>query len=128
MRISDWSSDVCSSDLELTDDYRAKVTMEIKDDLELPADSEALLRTTSLLGEKFIELRAPDEPGTDEVLVDGDVIEQSGEAPALEFVAEEAGHLIAGVATTDLSTLTTTGDAGSRGRAGRLKAHVDRSR
>src|SRR3546814_20522624 len=84
MRISDWSSDVCSSDLELTDDYRAKVTMEIKDDLELPADSEALLRTTSLLGEKFIELRAPDEPGTDEVLVDGDVIEQSGEARSEE--------------------------------------------
>src|SRR3546814_11553283 len=109
MRISDWSSDVCSSDLELTDDYRAKVTMEIKDDLELPADSEALLRTTSLLGEKFIELRAPDEPGTDEVLVDGDVIEQSGEAPELEFVAEEAVHLLAGVATNDLSTLIEIG-------------------
>src|SRR3546814_21152289 len=108
MRISDWSSDVCSSDLELTDDYRAKVTMEIKDDLELPADSEALLRTTSLLGAKFIELRAPDEPGTDEVLVDGDGIEPSGEAPELELVAEAAAHLLAGVATHNLPHLIAT--------------------
>ena len=45
--------------IELTEDYQAKVTMRIKDGLELPANSEAVLRTTSLLGEKFIELRPP---------------------------------------------------------------------
>ncbi|MGH9274916.1 MAG: MlaD family protein, partial [Acidimicrobiales bacterium] len=31
--------------IELTSDYRAKVTMRIKDGLELPANSEAVLRT-----------------------------------------------------------------------------------
>src|SRR3546814_20530829 len=56
--------------IELTDDYRAKVTMEIKDALDLPADSEALLRTTSLQGEQVIQHQAPDSPGTNEGLVD----------------------------------------------------------
>ncbi len=45
--------------IELTDDYQALVTMRIKDDLDLPDNSVAVLRTTSLLGEKFIELRPP---------------------------------------------------------------------
>ena len=38
--------------IELTDDYRALVTMSVKDGLDLPSDSEAVLRTTSLLGER----------------------------------------------------------------------------
>ena len=57
--------------IELTDDYRAHVTMSLRDGLEVPADSEAILRTTSLLGEKFIELRAPegDAPGLQAAVV-----------------------------------------------------------
>src|SRR5688572_11272080 len=47
--------------IELTDGFEANVTMRIKDDLDLPDDSVAVLRTTSLLGEKFIELRPPGE-------------------------------------------------------------------
>src|SRR5688572_1756472 len=103
--------------IELTEDYKAKVTMRIKDGLDLPANSEALLRTTSLLGEKFVELRPLRDddgevvPGTG-VLVDGDTITKASEAPELEFVAEEAVNLLAGVATNDLSTLIQTGAVG----------------
>ena len=43
--------------IELTDDFHALVTLEVQDDLQLPVDSVAVLRQTSLLGEKFIELR-----------------------------------------------------------------------
>src|SRR5688572_21033610 len=39
------------------DGYRAQVTMELRDDLELPTDTTALLSKTSLLGEQYIELR-----------------------------------------------------------------------
>ena len=111
--------------IELTDDYRALVTMSIKDGLDLPADSEAVLRTTSLLGEKFIELRAPGEPEGDGILEDGDVVERSSQAPELEFVAEEAVNLLAGVASNDLSTLIETGAVGFGGRAVELASLVD---
>ena len=106
----------------LTEDYKAEVTMRIKDGLDLPRNSEALLRTTSLLGEKFVELRPlRDEDGdvvpADSVLVDGDTITKASEAPELEFVAEEAVNLLAGVVTNDLSTLIETGAVGFGGRA-----------
>jgi len=116
--------------IELTDDYRARVTMKVKDDLDLPANSEAVLRTTSLLGEKFIELRPPrDEegevvpaPGT---LADGDEIAEAIQAPELEFVAEEAVQVLAGVVTNDLSTLIETGAVGFGGRASELGSLID---
>lgn len=111
--------------IELTDDYRARVTMSIKDGLELPADSEAVLRTTSLLGEKFVELRAPEEPAGDAVLVDGSEIAKASEAPELEFVAEELVNVLAGVATNDLSTLIETGAVGFGGRAAELGSLID---
>jgi phospholipid/cholesterol/gamma-HCH transport system substrate-binding protein len=116
--------------IELTDDYQALVTMRIKDDLDLPANSEAVLRTTSLLGEKFIELRpARDEEGNevaaDDVLTDGDAIERTSQAPELEFVAEEAVNVLAGVASNDLATLIETGSVGFGGRAAELGTLID---
>lgn len=116
--------------IELTDDYRALVTMSVKDGLELPANSEAVLRTTSLLGEKFIELRPPvDEEGNEVpaqgILADGDVIERASQAPELEFVAEEAVNVLAGVASNDLASLIETGAVGFGGRAAELGTLID---
>lgn len=116
--------------IELTSDYQAKVTMRIKDGLELPANSEAVLRTTSLLGEKFIELRPArdadgEEVAVSDILVNGDTIAKASEAPELEFVAEEAVNLLAGVATNDLSTLIETGAVGFGGRAAELGSILD---
>ncbi len=116
--------------IELTEDYQAKVTMRVKDDLQLPANSEAVLRTTSLLGEKFIELRplrdadGKEVPAT-EVLEDGDEIAHARQAPELEFVAEEAVNVLAGVASSDLATLIETGAVGFGGRAAELGSLID---
>ncbi len=113
--------------IELTDDFRAEVTMSIKDDIFVPLESQALLRTTSLLGEKFIELRAldADNPmaGTD--LRDGDRIEQTGEAPELEFVAERAVEILGSVVASDVATLVETGSVGFGGRGAELKSLVE---
>lgn len=113
--------------IELTDDHRARVTMRIKDGLNLPTDSVAVLRTTSLLGEKFIELRAPQgrDGSSAEFLVDGDVVKNTSQAPELEFVAEEAVNVLAGVVTNDLSTIIETGAVGFGGRAAELSALLD---
>ncbi len=112
--------------IELTDDYQARVTMKIKDDLHLPKASEAILRTTSLLGEKFVELRAPkDDAGKGDELVDGDVVAHTRQAPELEFVAEEAVQVLAGVAANDLGALVETGGIGFGGRAVELGRLID---
>jgi phospholipid/cholesterol/gamma-HCH transport system substrate-binding protein len=129
--------------IELTDDFCAKVTMKIKDDLDLPRDSSAILRTTSLLGEKFIELRPPgpsgatgtdaarckgadgDSGGDHDQLVDGDVVRHTQQAPELEFVAEEAVDVLAGVAANDLAALVETGGIGFGGRAVELSSLID---
>jgi len=116
--------------IELTDDYQAKVTMSLKDHLDVPANSVAVLRTTSLLGEKFVELRAPrDEAGqvipSTGTLGDGDRVERTEQAPELEFVAEEAVNVLAGVVTNDLAALIQTGAVGFGGRAAELSTLLD---
>lgn len=116
--------------IDLTEDYRAKVTMKVKDGLELPDNSQAVLRTTSLLGEKFIELRPRRDEGGETVpargiLEDGDEIEEAIEAPELEFVAEEFVQVLAGVVTNDLAALIETGAVGFGGRAEELGSLID---
>jgi phospholipid/cholesterol/gamma-HCH transport system substrate-binding protein len=113
--------------IELTDGFRAEVTMKIKDGLGLPANTRAVLRTTSLLGEKFIELRPPDEGARGE-LRDGAVIDDTAEAPELEFVAEQAVDVLGAVAidqASDLATLVDTGAIAFGGRADELGRLID---
>lgn len=118
--------------IELTDDFHALVTLEVQDDLELPDDSVAVLRQTSLLGEKFIELRprrADDDcdapAGGDGVLVDGDVVTCAIEAPELEVVAESAVELLGAVVTNDLTTIIETGAEGFGGRGAELRSIIE---
>src|SRR3954447_21346229 len=74
--------------IELTPAFKAKVTMSVRKDVHLPIDAVAELRTTSLLGEKFIALRACDEsrgdtgcaPGQRE-LKSGDQVMRTKAAP-----------------------------------------------
>jgi phospholipid/cholesterol/gamma-HCH transport system substrate-binding protein len=109
--------------IQLTKDYKAKVTMSIKD-VKLPERSEAVLRTTSLLGEKFIELRPEGDPTKGPFLEDGDVIRTTTKAPELEFVVEQAGDLLGGVAANDLATLVNTGAIGFGGRTDELRTLI----
>ena len=113
--------------VELTEDFQARVTMSIKDDVFIPVESRALLRTTSLLGEKFIELRPLDEEnptaGTD--LRDGDVIEDATAAPELEFVTEQAVQLLGSVVASDIGTIIETGAVGFGGRGVELRSIVE---
>lgn len=122
--------------IELTPDFRAKVTMSIKD-VHLKSDAVATIRQTSLLGEKFIDLRPCDptpahndqgcnanapplaNPGT---ISD----EHTGEAPELEFVADAAIRLLAATALpNDFAALVQTGSEGFAGRGPELRSLVD---
>ena len=123
--------------IELTSDFRAKVTMSVKDSVHLRRDAVAVLRQTSLLGEKFVELRPCDptpvhsdrgcdanagalgNPGT---ISDDHVTE----APELEFVADAAIRLLAATALpNDFATLVQTGAEGFGGRGAELRGLID---
>jgi phospholipid/cholesterol/gamma-HCH transport system substrate-binding protein len=123
--------------IELTPDFKAKVTMSVKKDVHIGTDAIAELRTTSLLGEKFIALRPCDEskgdtgctPGAPD-LKSGDEIKKTQAAPELEFVAEQAVDLLGGVVISngvapDLQTLIKTGSEAFAGRGPELRGLVD---
>lgn len=122
--------------IELTEDFKAKVTMSLQR-VDLPPDAVAELRTTSLLGEKFIALRpcvrALDDTATRTVCTGaGGTLpqraeippERAKEAPELEFVAEQAVLLLGGNLAQDLSTLVNEGSLAFGGREGDLRGVI----
>jgi phospholipid/cholesterol/gamma-HCH transport system substrate-binding protein len=113
--------------IKLTDDFKARVTMSIKGGLRVPKASTAYLRTTSLLGEKFIELRPddPEHPSNGPFLRSGDRIAHTAEAPEIEFVAEQAISVLGAVTADDLATLIDTGAKGFGGRGPELRRLID---
>ena len=110
--------------VKLTKDFRADVTMTINRGRNVPKDSIALLRTTSLLGEKFIELRPNGDPGAGPYLEDGDRLAKTDEAPELEFVAQEAIGVLGSVVASDVAGLIESGAAAFGGRGDDLNALI----
>lgn len=111
--------------VRLTDDFRAEVRMTIRPGRRVPARSVAVLRTTSLLGEKFVELRPEGDPAAGPFLRDGDVLAESIEAPELEFVAQEAITVLGAVVSNDVASLIETGAEAFGGRGGELRGLIE---
>lgn len=108
------------SSISLTKDFRAKVSMAIDRNIHVPKNSEALVRTTSLLGEKFIELRPLGSPTQAPYLSNGDSVTRTQQAPELEFVADSAIELLGAVNSSDVATLVQTGAEAFGGRGPEL--------
>jgi phospholipid/cholesterol/gamma-HCH transport system substrate-binding protein len=67
--------------IDLADDFRARVTLDVDESLELPADTSASILTSGVLGDQYIAL----EPGGDpEVLESGEQIQFTQGAVILE--------------------------------------------
>jgi phospholipid/cholesterol/gamma-HCH transport system substrate-binding protein len=67
--------------IDLADDFRARVTMDVDSRLALPADTSASILTSGVLGDQYIAL----EPGGDpETLRSGEPIEFTQSAVILE--------------------------------------------
>lgn len=84
------------TDIELQG-WTAMVTVKVNNDVELPDNSVATIRQTSLLGEKFVSLAPPDTGATGE-LGDGDTIsiDRAGRNPEIEEVLGAASLLFNG--------------------------------
>lgn len=67
--------------IELDDNLRARVVLDVRPDLELSIDTSASIRTSGLLGNQFIAL----EPGGEiDILQDGEVLDFTESALNLE--------------------------------------------
>ncbi len=105
------------TDIDL-EGYQALVTLQVRRDVDLPADAVAELRQTSLLGEKFVELRAPDQGAIDDRLSDGATIpiERAGRNPEVEEVLGALSLLLNGGGVAQLKTITQELNAALEGR------------
>ena len=94
-------------DIQL-DGYHAEVTLELRNDTKLPDNAIAEIRQTSLLGEKFVSLSAPETGASDEPLGDGDVIDldRTGRNPEVEEVLGALSLILNGGGVAQLKTIT----------------------
>jgi phospholipid/cholesterol/gamma-HCH transport system substrate-binding protein len=112
------------SSVTLTDHFKARVTMRLNRGVKVPTNSQALLRTTSLLGEKFIELRPNGDPTKGPFLADGDMVASSGEAPELEIVTQQAIEVLSAVTSNDVASIVDTGASAFGDRGDELRSLV----
>lgn len=109
--------------------YRAKVTMSIRDGINIPQGTAAEIAVTSLLGENFVRLTPP--KGADLVkgpfLADGAQITQTSMQPQFEQVVEQAGPLIDALANNDVATVVDAGATALGGKGEQLNSMVAKS-
>jgi phospholipid/cholesterol/gamma-HCH transport system substrate-binding protein len=106
-------------------DWTAMVTMAVNDEVRLPANAMARVRTTSLLGEKFVELLAPEAPQG--VLADGATIplERSGRAAEVEEVLGALSMLLNGGGVAQIRTIATELNTALEGNEPEIRALLD---
>ncbi|MGH3548257.1 MAG: MCE family protein [Pseudonocardiaceae bacterium] len=106
------------------DTWHALVTLELNRDVELPANAVARVRTTSLLGEKFVDLAAPTAEPPRGTLADGDRIPvaRTSRATDVEEVLGALSLLLNGGGVEQIRTIATELNAGLSGHEPQLRA------
>jgi phospholipid/cholesterol/gamma-HCH transport system substrate-binding protein len=101
--------------------WHARVTLRIRDDVELPANAIAEVRQTSLLGEKYIALDDPPKPQGR--LEDGAEIPLSatGRNPEVEEVLGALSFLLSGGGVSQISTISSELNDAMSGRTQDLR-------
>ena len=107
----------------------ALVTMKLRNSVELPENTLAEIRQTSLLGEKFVSLSPPETGATGE-LEDGDVIalDRTGRNPEVEEVLGALSLLLNGGGVAQLKTITTEMNKALSGREDSVRSVLDQVR
>jgi len=103
--------------------WHAKVTLRVRDDVELPDDAIADIRQVSLLGEKYVALEAPEGGGSDTRLGEGDTIPlaATGRNPEVEEVLGALSFLLSGGGVAQLGTIVEELNHVMSGREERLR-------
>ncbi|WP_110205466.1 MCE family protein [Nocardioides daejeonensis] len=103
--------------------WDARITMKIRQDVELPQNTIAEIRQTSLLGEKYVALDEPTEPPVGR-LKDGDRIPRSatGSNPEVEEVLGALSFLLSGGGVGQLGTITHELNEVMNGRTDKMRS------
>ena len=107
--------------------YTAQVELELRNDTKLPDNAIAEIRQTSLLGEKFVSLSAPETGASDNPLSDGDVIplERTGRNPEVEEVLGALSLILNGGGVAQLKTITQELNKAVTGREDGVRSVLD---
>ena len=108
------------TDISLTEEETARVAMEVDASVELSEDTEAWLSKTSLLGERFIDLRPQGGGGS---LEDGELITATHVVTDFEDLVGTGADVLAGLSAQRLATAIQSGAEALGGR-GRLLGQV----
>ena len=106
--------------------YTADVTVKVPSDMKIPSNERVTIDQTSLLGEKFINLKRPAQPsGT--FLADGDTIPlaQTGRNPEVEEVLSALSALLNGGGVGQLKTIAHELNTAVGGREDDVRAVID---
>lgn len=88
--------------------WNALVTVQVNRDVELPANTTARVRSTSLLGEKFVELAAPAGPAEGDLAQAGRIgVQTTGRAAEVEEVLGALSMLLNGGGVAQIRTIAT---------------------
>jgi phospholipid/cholesterol/gamma-HCH transport system substrate-binding protein len=110
------------TDIELTDDNRSMVTMQIEPGTGLPSDTEAVLAKTSLLGERYVDLRPVGEGGE---LEDGTHIEDTRIIRDFEDLVLAGDETLSLMAADKLGAAVETGAVAFGGRGGLIGRFIE---
>ncbi len=107
--------------------YHARVTLQLREDVVLPDDTLAEIRQTSLLGEKFVSLKAPENGTGTGQLSDGDVIPlaRSGRNPEVEEVLGAMSLLLNGGGVAQLKTISAELNKAFEGRESDIRSVLE---
>ncbi len=102
--------------------FKARVTLRIRNDVVLPANTFAELRQTSLFGEKFVALGPPPPPEQPRGrLANHAVIDRSGRNPETEEVLAALSGLLNGGGIAQLQTISVELSNALAGRESRVR-------
>lgn len=116
-----------------TNGWTAKVTVTVNSDVKLPSNARAMIKQTSLLGEKYVDLEQPMDTPSSTLLKNGDTIPitRTGSAPETEEVLGALSLLLNGgglqqikVITTELNKALDGNEGAVRDLLGQLKTFV----
>lgn len=110
------------TDIDLVDN-QAKVTLEIRNDVDLPANAQASIRQTSLLGEKFVSLKAPSDPTAERLADNAQIaVERTNRNPEVEEVLSALSLVLNGGGVDKIKTITDELNKTFEGREGSAKS------
>ena len=110
------------TDITLTEDEMARVTMSVRNDVVLTEDTEAWLSKTSMLGERFVDLRPQGGGGQ---LEHGDLITATRVVTDFEDLVGTGADVLAGLSAQRLATAIQSGAEALGGRGQLLGQVID---